>query len=808
MNSYSTCSPHTHPLSHRSTAASQLDSGGRDSSINSSNNDENKTTTKNRVSGKSDSSRTHVTRSLPTNASNNFLLDNVSIHKDNFMPSPTSIPKDLPTNKPLNSKKSFNHNHLVTSDTRRSHQRSKTLNFEPKSISYLHQKRFSESENNPFLLSKNLENTTSNNTELNKRLLLLDLVNTGEISPAPTHNSLASNSPIKFNAGTSLSTITEDGASTTNSDAINNDSGLNTPPKNLIRKKTGEIVKSSLKLSSLANMGNFERSSQSLPTTPTYKSVHFNTKSFADVKYFNEKDTPEAISTEVTPLQSYKKMSSKKIASRNKKKSFNWLIGDSGSEDSDSDFSDDDVDAYNDDDDDAEVDNYSNYGNGTEQADWKLECLNFSDNGIYDFKIKENLPVFVERFFLTTDKKFFKGYIAVKNISFEKKVTFKYSLNNWRIISEIDAIYISDVPRILRKNNYDRFVIKIPISALVTDNTCNPSSGRKFTFSTSKEKVSLVAVIRYTAAGRDYWDNNYSKNYEMIFRNENYQVSHNEDNDDEDEYYFLKKNDHGFARTNKKKIKNAGLANNFNFSDDDTVSDYTLTFNDKHEEYFPTINTLSPIGINFRNNGETSDNPEGSTNISAVGDTALDNRENKVTSLVDTKKSNIDLTLAGYDDKAPSIPLKNPYQKYNKFELGESLLETPEIKSPTSLFYSAGVNAASTAESLVFGGKPSLPNNDNVSSSITSGMAGTNKNLYSPVSPARLLNMEKDSLIDKTKPILSPERALKLSEETKKNLKNDRFNLTNEIEKLRQSQHSTDSSDYQKLVQSYCFFQG
>lgn len=227
-------------------------------------------------------------------------------------------------------------------------------------------------------------------------------------------------------------------------------------PPRLVRKKTGEIVKLSLKLSALG------RTVQSLPTTPTYKLVHFNNKSFMDIKYFDENESPTAISALPSPTE------------RPDRESL-WFFGpesDTESEDE-------------------------------ELTDWTLCLVNFSERYDYSQRLASSPAVFLERVMLNGDRTFLKGNIATKNIAFEKHVLLKYSLNNWRIVSEVKAQYTPDSPRLLRKAGYDRFTFSIPVKELV--------QGLKGT-----REVSFVCCVRYETNGQVYWDNNHTKNYVMV----------------------------------------------------------------------------------------------------------------------------------------------------------------------------------------------------------------------------------------------------------------------------------------------------
>lgn len=259
----------------------------------------------------------------------------------------------------------------------------------------------------------------------------------------------------------------------------------------LVRKKSGEIVKSNLKDSSYFD----SKVSKSLPTTPSYKLVHFGDD--FDVKYFNKKDKPNAISASNSPtLQS---------------PDFSLDVSDN---ELDSSF---DTDPFNMDETVRDVDDLlggrdsvkSMHGSTAYPStrrlhliDWEIKLINFP-NLNYDSFIRRNLPVFVERIFITIDKKFILGHVAVKNLSFEKSVTMRYTFDNWCTVVEIPSIYVPDAPSILKSNNYDRFIFKIQLTKLFNN------------FSNDQEVQcnNYQFCVKYAANNQEFWDNNEFKNY-------------------------------------------------------------------------------------------------------------------------------------------------------------------------------------------------------------------------------------------------------------------------------------------------------
>lgn len=235
---------------------------------------------------------------------------------------------------------------------------------------------------------------------------------------------------------------------------------------NLVRKKSGELVKSSLKLNRLSRTA-------SLPATPSDKQVHFGgDKDLVNVRYFNERERPTAISASNSPKYLQKSDSHDDYFTY---KGIDWQVG----SDEDNLTSDDD-------------DNFA--------CDWRLELCNFGAAS-YKEAIKTSKMVFLERCFISSDKNYLVGQISAKNIAFEKLVVARYTLNNWRTVIEAEAHYVGDIPRILRRANYDRFVFKLPLDTLFRRTTAD------------EQKVSIC--VKYCTSGLEFWDNNNHENFDF-----------------------------------------------------------------------------------------------------------------------------------------------------------------------------------------------------------------------------------------------------------------------------------------------------
>lgn len=287
------------------------------------------------------------------------------------------------------------------------------------------------------------------------------------------------------------------------------------PPHRLVRKKSGEIVKLLLK-DTIAAINR----SRSLPLTPTYKQVHFGGDNH--VRYFKQKDKPAAILAQNSPTLDAE--DDYMIAS--------FISSDDDSEDSEDGYlgrQDPYGNSYKlyednmDDELNSHVDHRSSKSSSRKYRDhldkthyprveWKLELLEFPQL-LYQEKIMlRHVPVFLEQTFLSIDKKYLLGQIAVRNLLYEKNVSVHYTLDNWATIVEIPTIYVPDSPSILRTNNYDRFVFKILLdllfNGLALDDEVSPGHRER----------TYELCIRYATPDYEYWDNNDSKNYLLKLR--------------------------------------------------------------------------------------------------------------------------------------------------------------------------------------------------------------------------------------------------------------------------------------------------
>lgn len=245
---------------------------------------------------------------------------------------------------------------------------------------------------------------------------------------------------------------------------VNTTDSLVPPRIPLLRKKSGELVKSSLKLSSLTKCN----SSPQLTNVSPNKSVRFASR-LINVKMFDGNDSPSTVSTaDNTPMGSPKFFH----------------------ENSDSYFKlnnlpeDDDISDLTSDDD----ENFKFFNNK-----YVIKSHNVPSTSNMNHS-----PIYLQSIFLSSDGKVLQGLIMCQNLAFEKKLSIKLTFNGWKsnlIINNTQ--YVKSLP----VNGFDQFMFNVPLNNL-------PKS------------LNIEMVIKYEVNHNVYWDNNRARNYHITLRSE------------------------------------------------------------------------------------------------------------------------------------------------------------------------------------------------------------------------------------------------------------------------------------------------
>ena len=129
-------------------------------------------------------------------------------------------------------------------------------------------------------------------------------------------------------------------------------------------------------------------------------------------------------------------------------------------------------------------------------SEWEIRLANFP-NETYE---RMTMPVRVERIYLSSDNKALVGSVAVANISFQKYVVARFTLDYWKTTSEVVAEYNNDVRKKQNNDGYDRFNFNI-----------------KLADQANLETKTLLLCVRYNVNGQEHWDNNNSMNFQVDF---------------------------------------------------------------------------------------------------------------------------------------------------------------------------------------------------------------------------------------------------------------------------------------------------
>lgn len=218
----------------------------------------------------------------------------------------------------------------------------------------------------------------------------------------------------------------------------------------LVRKKTGEPIKSSLKGSrtlSISVVGG--TTSKSAPSTPTpSKAVHFDAR-LEHVKLFLAEQKPLAVSRDGSPTDDT-----------------------SGTE---SDFP------------------SFIYGRSSEEDRARKDLVMQVTNMPVYTQRRLDADVALQELSLSSDSLSINGRIRVKNLAFEKRLAVRFTFDLWQTTSEVTAKYVESV----EGGNFDIFNFAIRLNDIIS----------------RIESKELFLALRYNVGGKEIWDNNSGQNY-------------------------------------------------------------------------------------------------------------------------------------------------------------------------------------------------------------------------------------------------------------------------------------------------------
>lgn len=258
-----------------------------------------------------------------------------------------------------------------------------------------------------------------------------------------------------------------------------------TRPTNMVRKKSGELVKPSLKLVR----------HRSLPSSPS-KMVHFDSN-LVSVRSFFRSEKPAAVN------------SAEAANSPHGKVTFHWDDDSDSAGVSQSDTSEDDNDE------DSGMLRLNRFKK--ESPNWELRLVNFK-SGAGVVSDDEHRMVYLDRVFLSSDKQNMIGHVYVKNICFQKSVYIRYTLDHWKTVTEVKAEFNKDLQSPKKQFN--------PLGMNIGNSSCSKEPGYdRFTFVVNVKDIPghvlatnpMFFCIHYVANNQSFWDNNNSMNFEVSF---------------------------------------------------------------------------------------------------------------------------------------------------------------------------------------------------------------------------------------------------------------------------------------------------
>ncbi|KAF9228808.1 hypothetical protein BS17DRAFT_212150 [Gyrodon lividus] len=110
---------------------------------------------------------------------------------------------------------------------------------------------------------------------------------------------------------------------------------------------------------------------------------------------------------------------------------------------------------------------------------------------------REDANVTLQQLVLSEDQRTITGKVRVRNIAYEKWLAVRFTLDWWQTTSEVTARYDESI----EAGAFDNFTFSIRLHDI---------------WARIEEKTIFIA-LRYTVAGKEYWDNNAGQNYHVKF---------------------------------------------------------------------------------------------------------------------------------------------------------------------------------------------------------------------------------------------------------------------------------------------------
>lgn len=127
---------------------------------------------------------------------------------------------------------------------------------------------------------------------------------------------------------------------------------------------------------------------------------------------------------------------------------------------------------------------------------WEMVTPNFP----HQTRSHDSRFVCLKKLRLLDDQKTLQGVVAVRNVAFHKSVICRFTFDNWKTTSNVDAAYSDGIVLEKAPSGYDFFVFGIQLSDILH----------------LESKIAHLCV-RYIVNGQEYWDNNSGRNFQVCF---------------------------------------------------------------------------------------------------------------------------------------------------------------------------------------------------------------------------------------------------------------------------------------------------
>ncbi|KAH7129922.1 putative phosphatase regulatory subunit-domain-containing protein [Dactylonectria estremocensis] len=127
---------------------------------------------------------------------------------------------------------------------------------------------------------------------------------------------------------------------------------------------------------------------------------------------------------------------------------------------------------------------------------WEIVTPNFP----HQTRSHESRFVCLKNLRLLDDQKSLQGMVAVRNVAFYKLVTCRFTFDNWKTTSNLDAVYSDGMMLEKAPSGYEFFVFTIELSDILH----------------LESKIAHLCV-RYIVNGQEFWDNNSGRNFQVCF---------------------------------------------------------------------------------------------------------------------------------------------------------------------------------------------------------------------------------------------------------------------------------------------------